>query len=177
MYSYEESVKYQLQLQKMAALQFLYLFGKYFGWKNTPSCFIKWGDEVEGHRIRKTQEGSYRLVESPLPAEKLPFPLMVEYGKWMFEMIPSAPYYTHCNLYEIVTSFRSRYAQLTTLEGTYLTIPSVPFLGTTAKLEMAEGSFKNDITKSLFFSDAHISDHQRFRSLTRNIRERRGRKV
>lgn len=95
----------------------------------------------------------------------------------MFEMIPEAPFVTNCNLYDVVKSFRSRYDQLKTLEGLYLTIPSVPFLGTTAKLESEEGTFKNDITKSLFFSDVHITDHPRFHSLTRNIRERRGRKV
>lgn len=54
-YSYEQSVPYQLRLQKMAALQFLHIFQKYHAWKNPLSCEIKWGDEVEGHRFRKNQ--------------------------------------------------------------------------------------------------------------------------
>lgn len=92
-------------------------------------------------------------------------------------MIPKEPHFTHCNLFEVIRNMRARYEETRNLEGIYLTIPAVPFLGLTAKQEAEEGHFKNDITKSLFFSDTHISDHPRFRSLTKNIRERRGRKV
>lgn len=88
-------------------------------------------------------------------------------------MIPPKPHLTHCNLQDVVQSFRERYAQLNSLLGNpYLTIPAVPFLGT-----HIEEDDKKDITQSQIFSDKHIADHPRFRSLTRNIRERRGKKV
>jgi hypothetical protein len=136
-YSYEESVKYQLQIQKMAALQFLFVYSKFSKWTNpNKCCYIKWGDEVEGHRFRKLAGKGYELKETPLTEEKTTFPLMLEYGRWMFEMIPKEPHFTHCNVEAVIKSMRSRYEELKGLEGIHLTIPAVPFLGVTAKQEV-----------------------------------------
>lgn len=67
-YSYEESIKHQQQVKKMAALQFLHRMEKFGKW-NTPTkcCFIRWGDEVEGHRLKKDPVKGYELMEAPLP--------------------------------------------------------------------------------------------------------------
>lgn len=56
-----------------------------------------------------------------------------------------------------------------------MTIPTIPFLG--VRRQEKEHSFNNKITKSLYIDDKHITDHLRFRTLTRNIRKRRGCKV
>lgn len=96
---------------------------------------------------------------------------MPEYGRWMFEMIPDKPHNTKCNLLEIVVSLKNRYDAIHQLEQVYLTIPSVPFLGTTYTKELKEqGKFDNTITQSQFIDDSHITDHPRFRALTKNIR-------
>ena len=65
---------------------------------------------------------------NPLP-KTMTFPLMLEYGRWMFEMIPSEPYKTECNFEKVVESLRDRYKELHSSEDIYLTIPSLPFLG------------------------------------------------
>jgi hypothetical protein len=51
----------------------------------------------------------------------------------MFECIPAQPHHTNCNLEDVITSFRKRFEELRALDGIHITIPAVPFLGTTAK--------------------------------------------
>lgn len=109
-YSYEESIKHQQQLQNMAALQFLNAYKKYSKWTNPiKCCYMQWGEEVEGHRLAKVAGKGYVLKETPLAEEKTTFPLMLEYGRWMFEMIPKEPHFTHCNLQDVIKSMRARY--------------------------------------------------------------------
>ena len=43
--------------------------------------------------------------------------------------------------------------------------------------EPKEKKFINEITQSIYIDDDHIADHPRFRTLTKNIRLRRGRTV
>jgi hypothetical protein len=44
----------------MAALPFLYLYEKYGKWTNPENgSYIKWGDEIEGHRFKKTPGKGY----------------------------------------------------------------------------------------------------------------------
>ena len=62
-------------------------------------------------------------------AENMSFPLMLEYGRWMFEMIPAEPYKTECNFEKVVESLRDRYNELHRSGDIYLTIPALPFLG------------------------------------------------
>ena len=40
-----------------------------------------------------------------------------------------------------------------------------------------EKKFTNEITQSIYIDDDHIANHPRFRTLTKNIRLRRGRTV
>ena len=54
-----------------------------------------------------------------------------------------------------------------------LTIPAIPFLGLTKN----EEAFDNTYTQSDYIDDRHIQDHIRFKTLTKNIRLRRGRTV
>lgn len=93
----------------------------------------------------------------------------------MFEMTPSFPYSTKCDFREIIKSIREKYHILHSKPRIALTIPSVPLLG--LRNSKNEEKFVNDITKSRYISDNHIADHIRFRTLTRNIRKRRGRTV
>ncbi len=53
-----------------------------------------------------------------------------------------------------------------------LTIPVIPFLGLRNPLK--EKYFNNTITNSIYIDDDHISNHPRFKTLTKHIRLRRG---
>ena len=67
-----------------------------------------------------------------------PFGLLPEYGAWMFELIPSAPYSTYNNFEEVIHSIRTRYDFLHSKSKIALTIPVIPFLGVNEKDENFE---------------------------------------
>jgi hypothetical protein len=98
---------------------------------------------------------------------------MPEYGRWMIEMIPSEPYSSHQNFKEVIESIRQRYKFFHDKSRVMLTIPAIPFLG----LAKNEEAFDNTYTQSDYIDDRHIQDHIRFKTLTKNIRLRRGRTV
>jgi glutamate--cysteine ligase catalytic subunit len=54
-----------------------------------------------------------------------------------------------------------------------LTIPVIPLLG----VRYTQKSLNNTITQSIYIDDDHIASHPRFKTLTKNIRLRRGEKV
>lgn len=54
---------------------------------------------------------------------------MFEYGSFMFEMTPNAPYNTRYNLDEIIRSIRYKYKILQSKKRIPLTIPCIPFMG------------------------------------------------
>lgn len=99
---------------------------------------------------------------------------MFEYGSWMFEMIPSEPYNTRCDFKDIIKLIRSKYQSLHKRSRIAITIPVIPFLG---YRDMATPITNNKITQSLYVDDTHISEHPRFKTLSQNIRFRRGGKV
>lgn len=100
---------------------------------------------------------------------------MLEYGRWMFEMTPSEPYSTECDFLEIIRTIRGKYQTLQSKSKIALTIPCIPFIG--VRDPEKEKNFENEITESLYIDDRLIADHIRFRTLTKNIRIRRGHKV
>ena len=61
--------------------------------------------------------------------EDLSFPMMQEYGQWMFEIIPSDPYSTESDFSEIIETIKHKYASLQRKSRICLTIPGIPFLG------------------------------------------------
>lgn len=91
----------------------------------------------------------------------------------MFEMIPEQPYNTNCNFYEIIHSIRHKYRVLASKPRIAITIPVIPFLG----VRDPQKVLNNSITQSLYIDDDHIASHPRFKTLTKNIRLRRGDKV
>lgn len=56
-----------------------------------------------------------------------------------------------------------------------MTIPVIPFMG--VRDPTKEKKFTNEITQSIYIDDDHIANHPRFKTLTKNIRLRRGRTV
>lgn len=92
----------------------------------------------------------------------------------MLEIIPKDPYLTKSNFQEVIDSIKQRYDFLHSKSRIALTIPGIPFLGLRNK---DEENFDNTITQSIYIDDRHIHDHIRFRTLTKNIRLRRGHTV
>lgn len=93
----------------------------------------------------------------------------------MFEMTPSEPYSTECDFGEIIRTIKKKYQILQSKSRIPLTIPNIPLLG--LRSQDSSKPFDNTITQSLYIDDTHISNHLRFRTLTKNIRVRRGEKV
>lgn len=120
------------------------------------------------------QNKELRICKQDISKEynDLKFPLMFEYGSWMFEMIPSGPYNTKCNFEEIIESIREKYEVLQQKSRIPLTIPVIPFMG----LDQTPDSI-NEITNSKYIDDSYISSHPRFKTLTKHIRLRRGSNV
>lgn len=93
----------------------------------------------------------------------------------MFEVTPAEPYFTECDFWEVIRNIKAKYETLRSKSRIALTIPTIPFLGVRDPED--EEPFDNTYTQSLYIDDKLIADHNRFRTLTKNIRLRRGHKV
>lgn len=89
--------------------------------------------------------------------------------------MPKKPHTTTCNFSDYIILIREKYETLRKKSKIALTIPVIPFLG--VRDHKKEKKFINEITQSIYIDDDHIADHPRFRTLTKNIRLRRGRTV
>ena len=130
--SFDEGDKLQPVLKNIAIRQFLKVFHKYCSWKKPLDIQeIKWGEEIEGNFLELDQDGSLQLSKSNITEDcsDLDFPLMFEYGSFMFEMTPTKPYNTRYNLDEIIRQIRYKYAVLQSKNRIALTIPCIPFMG------------------------------------------------
>ena len=119
-------------LKVIGVKQFLFRLKRYAKWmKTTDLGHIKWGEQIEGHFLKLNSENELELCKEDISEEykDLKFPLMFQYGSWMFEMIPSEPYNTNCNFYEIINSIRKKYIALSNRPRIALTIPVIPLLG------------------------------------------------
>ncbi|KAI9979987.1 hypothetical protein PInf_027034 [Phytophthora infestans] len=103
-----------------------------------------------------------------------------EYGGWMIEGTPSAPYggFTS-DLRKVEGNMRLRRARLLALLNEDEIAPSVtafPMMGV-GDFTMPPSQTHGPVAMSDYISDAIINPHPRFATLTRNIRQRRTRKV
>ncbi|XP_059487754.1 glutamate--cysteine ligase [Neocloeon triangulifer] len=157
---------------------------------------LKWGDEVEYILVKfdhekKTTHVSLRAEEilNTLREKELANPDTVrslwrpEYGAYMVEGTPGKPYgglLAHFNVVEANMRYRREEAAALLQPGEALmSLTSFPRLGCPGftypfyKPTTTEGA-----SRSLFIPDEAIfPGHPRFKTLTRNIRERRGEKV
>ena len=130
--SFQQAQKQQKSLKIMGIKQFLHRLALYSEWTKPNEPFnIKWGEEIEGHFLKIGENGDVELFKESFSEQyqDLDFPLMLEYGSWMFEMIPQQPYNTSCNFYQIVYSIRHKYRVLASKPRIALTIPVIPFIG------------------------------------------------
>lgn len=104
-----------------------------------------------------------------------------EYGRFMIEGTPFEPYTSEIKsmLYveENMKLRRKRVEELAKEGEVLLTISMFPLIGAVKNFTIPSSNFGGDISNSLYISDDLINRHPRFGTLTKNIRERKGKKV
>ena len=173
--------------------QFINIYNKVKDRKN--DC-LKWGDEVEFSLIKfdHVNKRCYLLLKAdqllPVlqePEERNEADLKSlwrpEYANYMIEGTPGEPYGHQISCFNrIEANMRLRRQQVQELLGEdeyIVSLTSFPFLGRPHfTFPNHEASPHEGITRSLFFvDDAIYLEHPRFKTLSKNIRERRKAKV
>lgn len=157
---------------------------------------LKWGDEVEYIIVKFDDENERATVslradellpqlqetelKDPLNAKSLWRP---EYGSYMVEGTPGRPYgglLAHFNIVEANMQYRrAEVSHLLPPGEVIMSITNFPRLGCPNFTSPPFSPNPRDgVSKSLFFPDEGIfPGHPRFKTLTSNIRQRRGEKV
>ncbi|GBP31256.1 Glutamate--cysteine ligase catalytic subunit [Eumeta japonica] len=191
--SWEETKALAEHVRQHGIEQFINLYSKL---RDRTGDVLKWGDEVE-YIIVKFDDANQRAtvslraeeVLSKLQEKEAANPQNVkslwrpEYGAYMVEGTPGRPYgglLAHFNIVEANMQYRRAEASSLLHDGeVIMSITNFPRLGcpdfTTPPYKPTPDS---GVTHSLYFPDEGIyNGHPRFKTLTRNIRERRGEKV
>uniref|UniRef100_A0A2L2YGB8 Glutamate--cysteine ligase n=1 Tax=Parasteatoda tepidariorum TaxID=114398 RepID=A0A2L2YGB8_PARTP len=191
--SWEETKKYADHVRQHGVIQFIKLYHRL---KDRQNDCLKWGDEIEYMIIKFDHESKSAKV--CLKAEPLLSVLQEkekenngdvkalwrpEFGAYMIEGTPGKPYgalSSHFNVVEANMKFRRD--EVTTLlqeDESILCLTSFPRLGCpNFTVPPTQIDPKTSALRSLFFPDDAVYDgHPRFKTLARNIRERRGKKV
>lgn len=192
--SWSETKQHADHVRKRGILQFIHIFNKL---KDRENYCLKWGDEVEYTLIKFDHENKKvynnlkaKEVLDVLQLEELKNPSTIktawrpEYAGYMVEGTPGHPLggcMRHFNMIEANMKLRREEILQNLKESgeTVLSIVTFPRLGcpnfTYPNFKPTPGK---GISSSLFFPDqAVFQGHPRFRTLTQNIRERRGSKV
>ncbi|KAJ8670584.1 hypothetical protein QAD02_001843 [Eretmocerus hayati] len=191
--SWEETKKLADHVRKHGVIQFINLFKRL---RDRQGDVLKWGDEVEYilvkfNDVEKTAKVSLRAEKylSILQEKEHKDPDIVkslwrpEYGAYMMEGTPGKPYgglLAHFNVVEANMQYRRREATRLLESGEALmSLTNFPRLGAEDFTDPpAKPNPHSGASKSLFFPDEAIfPGHPRFKTLTRNIRSRRGEKV
>ncbi|XP_051159264.1 glutamate--cysteine ligase catalytic subunit [Leptopilina boulardi] len=191
--SWEETKNLADHVRKHGVIQFINLYKRL---RDRQGDVLKWGDEVEYILVKfddeaKTAKVSLRAQEvlDQLTEEERKNPNKVkslwrpEYGAYMIEGTPGKPYgglLAHFNVVEANMQYRRQEAAKLLLPGEVLMkITNFPRLGSPDFTDPpAQPTPNSGASRSLFFPDEAIfGGHPRFKTLTRNIRHRRGEKV
>lgn len=191
--SWPETKKLANHVREHAATQFINLYHRL---KDRENDCLKWGDEVEYMLVyfdhdKKTAQVSLRANDllpvlqekerrDPVNVKSLWRP---EFGAYMIEGTPGQPYgslISHFNVVEANMKERRREVTEHLKPGEeLLCLTTFPRLGCPNFTHPVYHPHPRDSNmRSLFFPDeATFPGHPRFRTLVRNIRERRGKKV
>uniref|UniRef100_T1IQF3 Innexin n=1 Tax=Strigamia maritima TaxID=126957 RepID=T1IQF3_STRMM len=192
--NWEETKRLADHVRKHGVLQFI---NQYHKLKDRQGDTLMWGDEVEYCLIKYDNEKKRALVSlraleilQKLQEKELNNPEKVkslwrpEYASYMIEGTPGKPYgglMAHFNIVEAnMKARRLEVLELLSSDETVLTITSFPrSLGAgNFTFPSAKTTPQNGASCSLFFpDDAIYLGHPRFKTLTRNICNRRGEKV
>nr|XP_054755836.1 glutamate--cysteine ligase catalytic subunit-like [Lytechinus pictus] len=194
--TWEETKKYTDHVQKHGIQQFINLYHKL---KDRPCDTLKWGDEIEYIVVKQDHKNKKARVF--LAADRL-LPVLQEleknqpsetkttwapeYASYMVEGVPGKPYgglMAHFNTVEANMKLRRQQVLglLDSEEGeTCLSMTVFPRLGCPdfSIPSYTPNPSDDGVTKSIFLPDEVIhNSHPRFRTLTKNIRKRKGEKV
>ncbi|XP_058798275.1 glutamate--cysteine ligase catalytic subunit [Phymastichus coffea] len=191
--NWEETKKLADHVRKHGVIQFINLYKRL---RDRQGDILKWGDEVEyilvkfndAEKTAKVSLNAERYLAKLQEKEHLD-PKNVkslwrpEYGAYMIEGTPGKPYgglIAHFNVVEANMQYRRQEATKLLQPGEVLmSLTNFPRLGAPDFTDPpAAPNPKSGASRSLFFPDEAIfSGHPRFKTLTRNIRHRRGEKV
>ncbi|XP_044726614.1 glutamate--cysteine ligase [Chrysoperla carnea] len=191
--SWEETKKLSEHVREHGIIQFINLYKRLW---DRQGDVLKWGDEVE-YMIVKFDDANKKArvslraeqILNALNEKELKDPTGVkslwrpEYGAYMIEGTPGAPYgglLAHFNIVEANMKFRrDEAAELLQAGEVLMSLTSFPRLGCPDfTVPPTTPTPDRGATRSLFFPDEVIyPGHPRFKTLSRNIRERRGEKV
>ncbi|XP_034118457.1 glutamate--cysteine ligase [Drosophila albomicans] len=193
--SWEETKKLADHVREHGINQFVNLYHRL---KDRQGDILKWGDEVEYIIVKfddeqkvarvalKAQDLLHKLNEKehadPKGVKSLWRP---EYGAYMIEGTPGKPFgglMAHFNLVEANMRYRrEEVTELLASDECVMSITNFPRLGApnfTYPLHQPRPEDPLSSARSLYFPDEAIfPGHPRFKTLTRNIRKRRGEKV
>ncbi|KAJ1566792.1 hypothetical protein HK405_008395 [Cladochytrium tenue] len=194
-YVWEDAKKHADHVRKHGILQFIHIFNCV---KDRRRDRLYWGDEVEyivvhlDHEHKRAtlaldaHDTLHKLEELELSAinvgESFPSSWKPEYGRYMLEGTPGQPYGSTLGdllLVEDNMRARRRLAQSLLPPGEHVvTLTNFPMLGVPGFATPDTPPTPNQgSSKSIFITDEAINPHPRFRTLTANIRRRRGDKV
>nr|AAV48595.2 gamma-glutamylcysteine synthetase [Laeonereis acuta] len=191
--SWEETKKYADHVRKHGIIQFINLYKKL---KDRSNGCLRWGDEVEYMLVklnRSKKEARLLLNAEQVLAElqrrekerhgDLVTLWRPEYAAYMVEGTPGKPYghlMAHFNRVEANMRARREEVKKLLADDEYpLSLTAFPRLGCPPFTQPElHPNPEEGASRSLFFPDGAIfQGHPRFRTLTRNIRNRRGEKV
>ncbi|XP_036318895.1 glutamate--cysteine ligase [Rhagoletis pomonella] len=193
--SWEETKKLASHVREHGITQFINLYHRL---KDRTGDILKWGDEVEyiivkfddANQVARVSLKAQKLLNK-LNEKELADPNGVkslwrpEYGAYMIEGTPGKPFgglMAHFNLVEANMRYRrTEVTELLDKDECVMSITNFPRLGApefTHPIYYPNPNDPNSSAKSLYFPDEAIyPGHPRFKTLTRNIRKRRGEKV
>ncbi|KAH8421379.1 hypothetical protein KR009_003667 [Drosophila setifemur] len=193
--SWEETKKLADHVREHGINQFINLYHRL---KDRQGDILKWGDEVEYIIVKFDEE--QKVARVALRAQDLLAELnekenadpkgvkslwRPEYGAYMIEGTPGKPFgglMAHFNLVEANMRYRrEEVTELLASDECVMSITNFPRLGApnfTFPLAQPRPEDPLSSARSLYFPDEAIfPGHPRFKTLTRNIRKRRGEKV
>ncbi|KAJ3391929.1 hypothetical protein HDU84_005077 [Entophlyctis sp. JEL0112] len=164
---------------------------------------LLWGDEIEyivvafnaDAREVKLASRAYDVLlqlennerEAVDSGNSIAWSFKPEYGRYMLEGTPSGPYgFSIEDLLQVEPNMRQRRAIATSLlspDEALISMTNFPLLGVNSSSTSSflhppcAPTVSGGASNSLFVPDEAINPHPRFRTLTKNIRERRGSKV
>ncbi|ELU13874.1 hypothetical protein CAPTEDRAFT_24669, partial [Capitella teleta] len=189
--SWAETKTHAEHVRRHGIKQFIHLYHQL---KDRSNDDLKWGDEVEYMLLKldkANKTGRLLLNAGPIltqlqelelssPPGSVPTLWRPEYAAYMIEGTPGIPYgstLAHCNMVESNMRLRREEVQKLLGEGEVaLSLTMFPRLGCPPFTEPPAFPTPNEgAARSLFFPDeATFGGHPRFKTLTRNIRQRRG---
>ncbi|GIY57581.1 glutamate--cysteine ligase catalytic subunit [Caerostris darwini] len=191
--SWEETKKYAGHVRKHGIIQFINLYHRL---KDRQNDCLKWGDEIEYMIIKFNHEN--KTAKVCLKAESVLHTLQEkekenqgnvkalwrpEFSAYMIEGTPGKPYGALLSCFNVVEANmkarREEAVELLESNESLLCLTSFPRLGCLGFSDpFCKPDPKKSSTNSLFFPDEAIfTGHPRFKTLTRNIRQRKGKKI